>query len=214
MLHLGGDVDGGVESAATTEGSWPELATDMFSWACHMWKVWTALHWKESSGCAVLLASVSFEVGGRLSMVRFLNLENWVQTWTRPEVQGLVHQISRPEPHIEVCIQRLMEPKPEVRTFAKPRTSAIPGARWQHNWSHHNMSDHCCLGSTVHSSRCCPPTCWPFHSAALPPGSASFHLLPVPTLLTLLQCCSDLQQWRHLLQPYLSHSSIMTLNST
>jgi hypothetical protein len=31
MLRLGGDVDGGAEPAATTEGSWPELATDVFS---------------------------------------------------------------------------------------------------------------------------------------------------------------------------------------
>ena len=27
MLHLSGDVDGGVEPAATTEGLWPKLAT-------------------------------------------------------------------------------------------------------------------------------------------------------------------------------------------
>lgn len=60
LLRLGGDVDG-VEPADTTEESWPELT--MFSWVRRVWKAWTALRWKESSGCAVLLASVSFEVG-------------------------------------------------------------------------------------------------------------------------------------------------------
>ena len=31
VLHLGGDVGGGVEPAATTEGPWPELVPDVFS---------------------------------------------------------------------------------------------------------------------------------------------------------------------------------------
>ena len=68
------DVDGSVDSepAAITEleGSWPELAADLddldvlsSSWARRVWKAWTALHWEESSGRAVLLASVSFVVG-------------------------------------------------------------------------------------------------------------------------------------------------------
>jgi hypothetical protein len=59
MLCLGADV--GMEPMVSTEVS--PSATDVVSWARCVRNACTALHWKESLGCAALLASVSFEVG-------------------------------------------------------------------------------------------------------------------------------------------------------
>ena len=62
LLCFGADVEekpivGPVSTEAST------LLTDVVSWARCVWNSRTALRWKESSGCAVLLASVNFEVG-------------------------------------------------------------------------------------------------------------------------------------------------------
>ena len=115
----------------------------------------------------------------RLSMIRFSNHENRVWTWTWPEVWGAVCQSIGPEPHSEVCVQRLMESGPKVRNL-KP-------------------SCELCDASTISDATlACHITIHWSPSVILPPSTPP----PMSTVAMLPSSILILTLWYHLGKPH------------
>jgi len=81
-------------------------------------------------------------------------------------VQGSVQQISGPEPHEEVCVQRLMEPGLKALNLKPPYKlcdiSAISSACWQCNNTVCHLSIIICPLVITHPSILCVHVCHPF----------------------------------------------------